>query len=857
MPFVSKAGMEAHILKIHKVPPKQVVTKLFPPPSDQPTCRICFHEVERGLSLADHCKLLHNLEVSTDRAFAATSLIQIEPPSPAPPTSRFVKTSSKIQDPNLQVSLRPSKIPCSQDSLQSRTFINSKFKSRNRSFIPNSSNSSSRLPLRMNASSNKELLSEDSSSSPPHLPVASTIKIQAEIHQEDNKPRPLVPSKCSLCNYSTKINGLLKLHYQTKHKPPPSTGVCHEALDYTSITPVVPPKASHPSKSKKVSFQSRPKAPELPSPTIAQAPPQPVPTPARSSQEDFASRPASRALPSASSSNSSSRPCQVSFINKTLQYSFPLCARLDCPVKGCSASFGTKHWYHTNASIKKHLTVFHQCKPSAVKYWCSICSSTIIKHPANHPCLSGNLVINSSAIDDSLRNCSLCNFTANNNIAKRNHLAAHKRNSFKLNASSLQIPIHTRFSKAKRHKRITELSEGMPGDTPLAPPLISNPEDSTENSLAPEIPKLDLQRPKIIDSFFDPLKAILEIDDLEEASNIFQNLMVNLTSVMQEFFHLSPRPTENSNKKPTSKPFDPNNAQRIQRLYRWNRRRCIKNLTSPDSSRCPVSRDNITDHFKKCWSAPTQSFAMTNSDPPDLPPVLDVLTPEFVASCLQGCENSAPDPDLLTYKHWREADPRGSILSTIFNICLKLKDIPADWKSSNCILLPKKGDLKAIENWRPISLSNTVYKLFSKCLTRRLQDWCEMHNILSKCQKGFTPYDGVVEHNFIIGQHLENARRSHTNAFLVWLDISNAFGSIPHEVLFVSLKNAGVDSDFIHLINNIYNHSSTRIITEEGLSEPVPLRCGVKQGCPLSGPLFNLAINHILVSMQDSAEKHS
>ncbi|GFT04319.1 retrovirus-related Pol polyprotein from type-1 retrotransposable element R2, partial [Nephila pilipes] len=309
---------------------------------------------------------------------------------------------------------------------------------------------------------------------------------------------------------------------------------------------------------------------------------------------------------------------------------------------------------------------------------------------------------------------------------------------------------------------------------------------------------------------------------------------------------------------------------------------------------------------------------MTNSDPPDLPPVLDVLSPEFVSSCLQGCENSVPGPDLLTYKHWREADPKGIILSTILNICLKLKDIPEDWKSSNCILLPKKGDLKAIENWRPISLSNTVYKLFSKCLTRRLQDWCEMHNILSKCQKGFTPsilsiisclqscentapgpdrlfyqhwktvdprcvivskifniclklkniptawkssncilipkkgdlalidnwrpislsnsiyklftkclarrlqdwcgmhdilspcqkgftpFDGVVEHNFVIGQHLEIARRSHTESFLVWLDISNAFGSIPHNILFAAMASVGIDPDFIQLITNIY-----------------------------------------------------
>ncbi|GFU25383.1 retrovirus-related Pol polyprotein from type-1 retrotransposable element R2, partial [Nephila pilipes] len=346
----------------------------------------------------------------------------------------------------------------------------------------------------------------------------------------------------------------------------------------------------------------------------------------------------------------------------------------------------------------------------------------------------------------------------------------------------------SRLTKAKRNNRINELSEGLPGDLPLAPPLQSNANSPVINNHVPETPSIDIQRPLIIDAFLEPLNTILDVDDLEEAFGQFQNLMESLTKVMQDHFHLS-FPPGNVKKGPV-KPFDSQNAQKVQRLNRLNRRRCIRNIVNSNSSRCPASKESILSYFKNCWSAPNLNFSLPSSSSPDLPPILDILSPEAVSSCLHGCENSAPGPDLLTYQHWREADPKKIILSRVFNICLKLKDIPQVWKLSNCILLPKKGDPSALENWRPISLSNTVYKLFSKCLTRKLQDWCEMNNIISRCQKGFTPYDGVDEHNFIIGQHLENARRSHTNAFLVWLDISNAFGSISHEVLFSTLKNA-------------------------------------------------------------------
>ncbi|GFT37154.1 transposon TX1 uncharacterized 149 kDa protein, partial [Nephila pilipes] len=914
VPFVSKTGLESHILKVHKIPSIKKETKLFPLPSALPTCRTCFHEVEPGLSLADHCKIYHNLEISSNRTVPSTSIVKLASTVSPPPSTRTVKTSSLSQSNSLKISVKPASLPQPPDFCPSRTFLNSNLLLQSRSFkpkvatedfvpsapaphniknsIPSSkmiiSNASSapaisifpkkcphcsfvaikkiglRLHLfqmhniKMNASTEKEVQSTDSSSPSSSPGNSPTGPIQAEVHQERSNPTSLVPSHCSLCSFSSTRQGVLRSHFIRVHQRPFSSVTSTSHDDKICALPSSNPAPGITTSPINIKASSKPPPRTLDS---ALGPSEPnhhqaLHSPSSiSSQDDFTTARSLPAIQQVTSPNTASIPNPVTYHNSSLKYSFPLHPRLNCPILGCNASFGTKHWFHTNASIKKHLTVFHNNKPAKVIFWCSICSSTISKNPANHKCLIGNLISSSTPIDDSLWNCHLCTFSANNPIAKRNHLAAHKRDSFKQKASSLKIPVPSRLNKTKRMKRITDLSEGPPGDLPLAPPLQSNAINLDTNDHIAEMPSIDIQRPIIIDSFLEPLNTILDVDDLEEAAGQFQNLMISLTKAMQDHFHLSP--PSGIAKKGQVKPFDGQNAQKVQRLYRWNRRRCIRNLINSNSSRCPASQENIHSYFQNCWSAPNRNFSLPIASPPDLPSIVDVLSPEAVSSCLHGCENSAPGPDLLTYQHWREADPKGIILSRIFNICLKLKDIPQVWKLSNCILLPKKGDPSALENWRPISLSNTVYKLFSKCLTRKLQDWCEMNNIISRCQKGFTPYDGVVEHNFIIGQHLENARRSHTNAFLIWLDISNAFGSISHEVLFASLENAGADTDFIHLIRNIYHNSSTRIITEEGLTEAIPLSCGVKQGCPLSGPLFNLAINHILTSLQENEDQHS
>ncbi|GFQ68236.1 hypothetical protein TNCT_727131 [Trichonephila clavata] len=54
------------------------------------------------------------------------------------------------------------------------------------------------------------------------------------------------------------------------------------------------------------------------------------------------------------------------------------------------------------------------------------------------------------------------------------------------------------------------------------------------------------------------------------------------------------------------------------------------------------------------------------------------------------------------------------------------------------------------------------------------------------------------------------ARRDKCERFVAWLDIANAFGSIPHGVILSALRNCGVDQDFARLVQNIYTKQLRR-----------------------------------------------
>ncbi|GBO08324.1 Retrovirus-related Pol polyprotein from type-1 retrotransposable element R2 [Araneus ventricosus] len=173
------------------------------------------------------------------------------------------------------------------------------------------------------------------------------------------------------------------------------------------------------------------------------------------------------------------------------------------------------------------------------------------------------------------------------------------------------------------------------------------------------------------------------------------------------------------------------------------------------------------------------------------------------------------------------------------------------------ILIPKsKTNLDDVTNWRPIALSNTIYKIYTKVLAGRLQDWATRFSALSPCQKGFTPFDGVLEHNFVLQTRLETARARKQDLCVAWLDVTNAFGALPHQLIYKALTAAGTGEDFVNIIRDLYTGCTTNILSNDSATNPISISSGVKQGCPISGLLFNISIDHILRKIQGTATSH-
>ena len=158
----------------------------------------------------------------------------------------------------------------------------------------------------------------------------------------------------------------------------------------------------------------------------------------------------------------------------------------------------------------------------------------------------------------------------------------------------------------------------------------------------------------------------------------------------------------------------------------------------------------------------------------------------------------------------------------------------------------KKGDLSLVSNYRPISLLNSVAKLFEKLVFKYLYNHLQDNNMLSSLQSGFIPGDSTVNQLAYLYHIFTEALGTGKKVRTVFCDISKAFDRVWHEGLIYKLKAAGVSGDVLRWFQSYLSGRRQRVALPGSFSEWVYIKAGVPQGS-IPGPLlFLLYINDIV-----------
>lgn len=164
-------------------------------------------------------------------------------------------------------------------------------------------------------------------------------------------------------------------------------------------------------------------------------------------------------------------------------------------------------------------------------------------------------------------------------------------------------------------------------------------------------------------------------------------------------------------------------------------------------------------------------------------------------------------------------------------------------------LLPKKGDLALLKNWRPVALLCTDYKVLSRALSNRLK---HVLGIISHSDQTYCVSDRTIMDNiFLKCDFIDICKYSNVGLGIVSLDQEKAFDRVDHTYLFSTLKAFGIGEGFWSQVGLLYKGAHCMVKIGAGLSRPVHVPRGIRQGCPVSGQLYSLAIETLLCRLRE------
>ena len=234
------------------------------------------------------------------------------------------------------------------------------------------------------------------------------------------------------------------------------------------------------------------------------------------------------------------------------------------------------------------------------------------------------------------------------------------------------------------------------------------------------------------------------------------------------------------------------------------------------------------------------------------------LTPEMIKEQIKKSNrNAAAGPDdipMLVYVV--TMDLIANILAVAFNLINQTGKVPKAFKETKVKMLYKKKDKRNMSNYRPLSLSNHIGKIWERCINMFLIQHLDDHKLLSEFQDGFRPLRGTHTGLTKFWEKVTSKVEKHRSLVEVFnFDLTKAFDRLNHSKVLHLLHKAGIGG-WLGVCIQDWLTTRTQYV-EMGIhrSPETEVKMSCVQGSVLGPSLWTLYINSLLERLEKSKVK--
>ena len=190
-------------------------------------------------------------------------------------------------------------------------------------------------------------------------------------------------------------------------------------------------------------------------------------------------------------------------------------------------------------------------------------------------------------------------------------------------------------------------------------------------------------------------------------------------------------------------------------------------------------------------------------------------------------------------------DKLATSIQKLFNMILENGFYPSEWKNGLIINIFKSGCKTDPSNYRGITLTSSLGKLFNSILNSRLLTFLDLNKLLSQFQAGFRHDHRTTDNIFILHEIMKRTKQKSQPLYMCFVDFHKAFDKLWRMGLLIKLSNLHVGGSFYNVIKDMYSNNMSSVRSGNYITPQFECQAGVRQGDSLSPTLFNIYVNDI------------